>query len=133
MWNRRKGNKYNASKVTIDGQTFASRKEADRYYQLKLLEKSGAIKDLTTQVKFVLIPAQREPETTGKRGGVKPGKIIERELSYIADFCYTDVETGRMIVEDVKGYRATDAAAYRLFTVKRKLMLYLLGIRVKEV
>ena len=133
MWNRRKGNKYNASKVTIDGQTFASRKEADRYYQLKLLEKSGAIKDLTTQVKFVLIPAQREPDIKGKRGGIIRGKIIERELSYIADFCYTDVETGQMIVEDVKGYRATDAAAYRVFTIKRKLLLYLLGIRVKEV
>lgn len=133
MWNRRKGNKYNNTKVVIDGQTFASRKEANRYYQLKLLEKSGAIKDLATQVKFVLIPAQREPDIEGKRGGIIRGKIIERELNYIADFCYTDVETGRMIVEDIKGYKATNTGAYRVFSIKRKLMLYLLGIRVEEV
>ena len=133
MWNRRKGSKYNNTKVVIDGQTFASRKEANRYYELKLLEKAGSIKDLATQVKFVLIPEQREPDTTGKRGGVIKGKLIERELSYIADYCYTDVKTGEMIVEDVKGYKATDTAAYRVFVIKRKLLLYLLGIRVKEV
>ena len=132
MWNRR-GNKYNNTKVTVDGQTFASRKEANRYYQLKLLEKNGEIKNLETQVKFVLIPAQREPDIKGARGGVKPGKIIERELSYIADFVYTDVSTGQMVVEDVKGYRATDAAAYRVFSIKRKCMLHMLGIKVKEV
>ena len=133
MRNRRRGSKYNNSKVSVDGQTFASRKEANRYYQLKLLEKNGEIKNLENQVKFVLIPAQREPDTKGARGGVKPGKIIERELSYIADFVYTDVSTGQMVVEDVKGYRATDAAAYRVFVIKRKLMLYMLGIKVKEV
>lgn len=133
MWYRRKGNKYNNTKVTVDGQTFASQKEANRYYELKLLEKAGKIKDLATQVKFVLIPEQREPDITGKRGGVIKGKLIERELSYIADFCYTDTATGQMIVEDVKGYRATDAAAYRVFVIKRKLMLYMLGIKVKEV
>ena len=133
MWYRRKGNKYNNTKVTADGQTFASRKEANRYYELKLLEKAGKIKDLATQVKFVLIPEQREPDTTGKRGGVIKGKLIERELSYIADYCYTDTETKQMIVEDVKGYRASDTAAYRVFVIKRKLMLYLLGIRIKEV
>ena len=133
MWNRRKGSKYNNTKVVIDGQTFASRKEANRYYELKLLKKNGEIKNLETQVKFVLIPAQREPDTKGARGGVKPGKIIERELSYIADYVYTDVSTGQMVVEDVKGYRATDAAAYRVFVIKRKLMLYMLGIKVKEV
>ena len=130
MWNRRRGSKYNNSKVSVDGLTFASRKEANRYYELKLLEKNGEIKNLETQVKFVLLPSQREP---GKFGSVKPGKIIERELSYIADFVYTDVSTGQMVVEDVKGYRATDAAAYRVFVIKRKLMLYMLGIRVKEV
>ena len=133
MWYRRRANKYGNNKVVADGQTFASRKEANRYYELKLLEKAGSIKDLATQVKFVLIPEQREPDTRGKRGGLIKGKLIERELNYIADFVYTDVSTGQMVVEDIKGYKATNAPAYSKFVVKRKLMLYLLGIRIKEV
>lgn len=125
--------KYGNHKTKIDGIEFASRKEANRYAELKILEQAGEIKDLKLQEKFVLIPAQREPDTIGARGGVKKGKLIEQELSYIADFVYTETETGRMVVEDVKGYKQSDAAAYRVFTIKRKLMLYLKGIRIKEV
>ena len=127
MWYRHRANKYGNNKVVADGQTFASRKEANRYYELKLLEKAGKIKDLATQVKFVLIPEQREPDTTGKRGGVIKGKLIERECAYLADFCYTDTATGQMIVEDTKGMKTKE------YIIKRKLMLYLLGIRIKEV
>lgn len=127
MWYRRRANKYGNNKVVADGQTFASRKEANRYYELKLLEKAGSIKDLATQVKFVLIPAQREPDTQGARGGKLKGKLIERECAYLADFCYTDTVTGQMIVEDTKGMKTKE------YIIKRKLMLYLLGIRIKEV
>lgn len=126
-------NKYNAHKTEVDGKSFDSHKEAARYVQLTMLEKAGEIKDLRLQVKYILIPAQREPDTIGARGGVKKGKLIEQELSYIADFVYTETETGQMVVEDVKGYKQSDAAAYRVFTIKRKLMLYLKGIRIKEV
>ena len=94
---------------------------------MKLLEKAGSIKDLATQVKFVLIPAQREPDTQGARGGKVKGKLIERECAYLADFCYTDTATGQMIVEDTKGMKTKE------YIIKRKLMLYLLGIRIKEV
>lgn len=68
--------KYNSKKTVVDGQTFDSKKEANRYKELRLLEKAGVIKDLRTQVKFKLIPAQRDEAT---------GKVIERECSYKAD------------------------------------------------
>ena len=80
--------KYGNHKMEIDGIEFASRKEANRYAELKILEQAGEIKDLKLQEKFVLIPAQREPDIIGARGGVKKGKLIEQELSYIADFVY---------------------------------------------
>lgn len=123
--------KYNAKKITVDGLTFDSKKEAKRYKELRLLERAGAISELRTQVKFVLIPAQREPDTVGVRGGKKPGKLIERECAYIADFVYIESATGRKMVEDVKGYRR--GTAYDVFTIKRKLMLYVYGIQIKEI
>jgi hypothetical protein len=91
---------------------------------LKLLERSGKISDLQRQVKFVLIPAQYEPDTIGPKGGVKRGKLLERETSYVADFVY--IEGGKQVVEDTKGFRTAD------YIIKRKLMLLFHGIRIKE-
>lgn len=126
------GNKYGAKKVIIDGITFASKKEGERYSELKLLERAGEISDLQLQVKFLLIPAQREPDSIGRRGGVKKGRTIEQECAYVADFVYT-AKGGNKVVEDVKGYRDPSSAAYAKFVIKRKLMLYRYGIRIKEV
>jgi hypothetical protein len=117
--------KYGAKKVTVNGITFDSQKEYRRFRELVLLERAGRIQDLQRQVKFVLIPAQYEPDTIGKRGGVKRGKLIERECSYIADFVYT--EDGKQVVEDTKGFRTAD------YIIKRKLMLKEHGIRIKEI
>jgi hypothetical protein len=117
--------KYHNKKIEIDGVIFDSRKEAKRYKELSLLERAGAIQDLQTQVKFVLIPTQREPDTIGKRGGIIKGKVIEKECAYIADFVY--MENGDKIVEDTKGFKTKD------YIIKRKLMLYIHNIRVKEV
>lgn len=123
--------KYKAKKVEIDGIKFDSKREARRYEELLLLEQAGEIKDLKRQVKYILIPAQREPDTVGVRGGKIKGKLIEKECAYYADFVYTDVKTGEQVVEDVKGYR--DGQAYALFKIKRKFMLYVHGIQIKEV
>jgi hypothetical protein len=120
-------NKYYSKKITYNGETFDSKKEYKRYCELALLEKAGHIADLKRQVKFVLIPAQYEQCTIGKRGGVKQGKLIERECSYIADFVYIDNETGKKVVEDTKGMRTKD------YIIKRKLMLYMFRIRIREV
>lgn len=108
--------KYNNKKITVDGQKFDSKKEANRYKELRLLEKAGAIHDLRMQVKFTLIPAQRDGAT---------GKVVERECSYKADFVYE--EDRKTVVEDVKGFRTKE------YVIKRKLMLWRYGIRIREV
>lgn len=123
-------NKYNARKTIYNGIVFDSRKEMVRYEQLEFLALSGIISGLKRQVKYELIPAQREKDEIGKRGGVKKGKVIEKSVSYIADFVYTD-EHGNVVVEDCKGYK--QGGAYAVFTIKRKLMLQIYGIKIKEV
>lgn len=123
-------NKYHNRQVEIDGMTFDSKKEAIRYAELKLLEKSGNIKDLKTQVRFDLIPVLREEPKEKyvrgpKKGQFKPGKVLERATYYVADFVYE--ENGKKVVEDTKGVK-TEA-----YILKRKLMLWVHGIRVREV
>lgn len=110
------GRKYNNQKISIDGRTFDSKKEATRYSELRLLERAGEISGLECQKKFILIPSQKDPETR---------KVIERECAYIADFVY--MRNGELIVEDTKGFRTKD------YIIKRKLMLSVHGIRIMEV
>ena len=110
-------NKFGAKTMkSPDGQIFDSKKEYQRYFELKLLERAGRIVGLERQVKYVLIPTQKD----------KHGKVIERECSYYADFVYFDCALGEKVVEDVKGVR-TDA-----YKIKKKLMLKEHGIRIKE-
>lgn len=108
--------KYGNRKVTLDGHAFDSKREACRYGELKLLEQVGQITDLELQPRFELIPKQR-------RDDGKP----ERACEYVADFRYTDVRTGKQVIEDTKGMRTRD------YIVKRKLMLQVHGISVREV
>lgn len=105
--------KYYNKKVTYDGVMFDSIKEARRYQELRLLLRAGAISELRLQVPYELIPAQ-----------YINGKCVERAVKYIADFVYT--ENGKEVVEDAKGVR-TDT-----YKIKKKLMLYVYGIRLKE-
>lgn len=93
---------------------FDSQAEANRYYELLLLQRAGRISDLQCQVKFRLLPAQY----VGK-------KCIFKAVDYVADFTYYD-ETGEYVVEDVKGYR-TD-----VYKLKAKMMYYFHHIRIKE-
>jgi hypothetical protein len=124
--------KYNAKKTEVDGIVFASKKEAQRYSVLKVLEKTGIISDLQMQVPYLLIPEQREPEewvpykkpVKGEVGRWKPGKVIERRCVYVADFVYE--QDGETVVEDVKGRRTKE------YILKRKLLLHQYGIRIKE-
>jgi hypothetical protein len=121
-------NKYRAIKTCVNGIGFDSRKEARRYQELLLLERAGVIQNLQRQEKYVLIPAQYESyERYGKKGQeLKPGqRLVEKECSYLADFVYE--ENGKKVVEDTKGVKTKD------YIIKRKLMLYTHGIRIKEV
>ena len=129
-WRHYGGNKYGNHKVVGDGSVYDSKKEARRWLELKCWESHGVIKDLERQKKFVLIPAQFEPDTIGPRGGRKRGKLLEHEVAYYADFCYTDAQTGEHIVEDAKSPITRENAQY---IIKRKLMLYIHHIRIREV
>jgi hypothetical protein len=116
--------KYHAKKTIVDGEIFDSKKESRRWQELKLLEQVGEITDLKRQVLFELIPAQREPDAVGPHGGKKRGKVLERPITYVADFVYR--QNGEQIVEDVKGMKTQS------YIIKRKLMLYRYGIRILE-
>ena len=119
--------KYKNKKITVGGITFDSKREAERYRELYFLERAGEITDLRRQVKFNLLPTQREaPTEIGKNGLFKKGKILEREVSYIADFVYKN-KIGFTVVEDTKGFRTKD------YILKRKMMLYFHGIRIREI
>ena len=116
---QKKENKLHAEKM--DG--YDSKKEAKRAAELRLMEQAGEISDLHEQVRYELLPPFRDEN----------GKVIERDVSYVADFVYTVTATGERVVEDVKGYRNPSSAPYRVFVLKRKMMLHRYGIRVKEV
>ena len=97
-------NKYRNTKTIIDGIKFDSKKEANRYCELKLLEKAKEIEDLKLQPKFVL------------QEGFKKDGVTYRPITYIADFSY--IYKSRTIVEDVKGMET------EVFKLKRKMFEY---------
>lgn len=106
--------KYHSRKQTIDGYVFASKREAQRYSELKMLEKAGEISNLELQKRFELIPSQRIG-----------GKVVERPCYYVCDFAYC--EGGKQVIEDAKGMKT------EVYKIKKKLMLYKYGITIKEV
>lgn len=110
MYGRRFGGKYNNARVEVDGMQFDSMREAARWKELRLMERAGEISDLRRQVRYELVPKL-------------PG---ERPVDYIADFVYRDKD-GNEVVEDVKGVRTP------VYVIKRKLMLWRHGIRIREV
>nr|UVN11190.1 MAG: protein of unknown function DUF1064 [Bacteriophage sp.] len=110
MWHG--GSKYHAKKTTVDGITFDSKREADRYLVLKGMEEDGIIEDLRRQVRYELVPAF---DVDGRH---------YRPVYYVADFVY--VENGKEVVEDAKGM-ITDV--YRL---KSKLFARRYGKVIKE-
>lgn len=132
-WNN--ANKYHNKKYTYLGIKFDSLKECRRYSQLRLLEQAGKIKDLQLQKTYELIPAQYEETDEVYTKGIHKGEhkrvLLERACNYVADFYYVDCETKQAVIEDVKGYK--EGGAYSLFKVKRKLMLYIHGIKIKEI
>ena len=102
--------KYNNTKIRVDGRLFDSKAEAARWQELSLLERAGEITELERQVEYELIPKQKG----------------ERAVKYIADFRYKDHE-GETVVEDTKGVKTP------VYILKRKLLLWVHGIRIREV
>lgn len=95
----------------------ASKFESRRGRDLVVQERAGAIRDLRAQVPFVLLEKQFDAA----------GKLLEREVIYIADYTYTVVDENRFVVEDAKGMRTKE------YVLKRKLMLAVHKIRIQEV
>ena len=106
--------KYHAKRTSVDGITFDSKREADRYLVLKSMEEDGTIEDLRRQVRYELVPAF---DVDGKH---------YRPVCYVADFVYMDKATGKEVVEDVKGMR-TD-----VYKLKSKLFARRYGMSIKE-
>lgn len=115
--------KYKNRKITRDGETFDSLKEYNRYRELRLLERAGKISKLNRQIPYELIPSQYETVIDEKIGSERR-ICVERAVTYKADFTYW--ENGKFVVEDVKGYRT------EVYKLKKKLMLYIFGIKIKE-
>ena len=105
----KKKSKYGSSKTEVNGIVFDSKKEANRYKELLILMKAGAIGLLELQVSYEL-----------NEGG-------SHSLKYIADFVYVDALTGQKIIEDAKGYRTKE------YKKKKRLMLKVHGIKIHEV
>ena len=131
---KRTKSKYHSKKITREGVTFDSVKEYKRFRELSLLERAGEISDLKKQVPFELIPSQYEEIPTGEiyKRGERKGQpkfkrvCVENSVKYIADFVYSD-KGGKIHVEDTKGFKTTD------YIIKRKLMLHVHGIKIKEI
>ena len=111
---RKPFSKYHNKRTVVDGITFDSKHEADRYIELSILLKAGVISDLRLQVPFELIPTIRIN-----------GETL-RSTKYLADFVYKD-KNGNEIVEDAKGMK-TD-----VYKLKKKLMAYIHHISIHEV
>ena len=101
--------KYHNTKTVADGIKFDSKLEAERYAQLKILERAGIIRELELQPSFELLPSFK-----------KNGKTW-RKTVYKADFRYILAENDKTIIEDVKGSTAVITDVFRL---KQKLFEY---------
>lgn len=106
--------KYRNKKIDTAEGRFDSEKEYSRWVDLKWMQRAGQINDLQRQVTFELLPSQKID-----------GKVVERPVKYIADFVY--MQNGEKVVEDVKGLKLPE------YIIKRKLMLYIHGLKVKEI
>lgn len=112
---KRRRNKYGAQAVEVDHHRFDSKAEARRYLQLKAMQQAGEISGLELQVEFDLVPAL---DVAGRK---------EKPVRYVADFRYQ--KGGETVVEDTK----SAPTKTKEYTIKRKLMLWLHGIAIKEV
>jgi hypothetical protein len=99
--------KYRAKATTVDGIAFASKGEARRYGELKLLERAGKIASLELQPGFQLQPKFRDAAGASHRA-----------ITYVADFRYYDEEIAAWVVEDFKGFETP------VFKLKKKLFLF---------
>ena len=105
----KKSSKFGAKKTVVDGITFDSKWESERYGQLRAMERGGIVTDLELQVKYDIV--------------INDIKICK----YIADFVYKEESPDgeiKEIVEDAKGFETPE------FKLKKKLMKAVHGIDI---
>lgn len=128
-----KRTKYGNKKVEYDGKKFDSKKERDRFIFLEAAQRDGLITDLERQVRFELIPAiTEECEVQLKTKTVTRTKTVQRAITYTCDFMYYVPSKNMVVVEDVKS-SPKQTAIDKSYVLKKKMMLALKGIKVKEV
>lgn len=121
--------KYGNSKTVFKGEEYDSKRERDRHIYLLNTERKGLISELKRQVTFHLLPAQYETVVKQLKTKTKEVSVcVERAVDYIADFTY--MKNGQLVVEDTKIAKKLLPPEYVL---KRKMMLYFHGIKIKEV
>ena len=100
-------NKYRNKQKVIQGHVFDSKKESERFLELRQWKKMGKIAELDLQPSFTL------------QGGFEDAQGKKHQpIIYFADFMYRDQKTGEVIVEDVKGIKT------EVYRIKKKLFLY---------
>lgn len=104
-YGKKQYSKYHNKKTNVEGIAFDSKKEAGRYLELLMLEKSGLIKNLKRQVKFEIVPKLNR---------------VKRTRFYVADFVYERAD-GKKVIEDVKSPITKKNPVY---TLKRDLVLW---------
>lgn len=96
--------KYNNKRTFYDGQWFDSELEKNYYVYYKQLERSGQIRNLRRQVKFVL---QEKFEDSGEKFS---------EIAYKADFVFEEAPEWKQVASDPKGVRtAVFNLKYKMF------------------
>lgn len=124
---KKKINKYRAKKVEYKGITFDSKRELQCYLKFEDMLNKGEISNLQRQVPFVIIPAVYEEYVKHLKTKDKiERRCKQRQTLYIADFVYEDKD-GKQVVVDAKGFRTKE------YKLKKKIMLYYLGIDIVEV
>ena len=98
-----KESKYHAKKVEIEGVQFDSKKEARLWVRLQNLQRMGVISELQRQVRFELVPKQKD----------------ERAVYYVADYVFK--EGDKMVVADCKSSMTKKLPSY---IIKRKLFKF---------
>lgn len=119
-------NKYKNTKCEYEGIKFDSKKEMERYIFLKEQQQKGVIYALKTHVRYIILDKIISCELCPK----KSQKVLQRDVTYTADFVYTITKTNEQVVEDVKSCKFLLTKEYSL---KKKMFFSRYRKQIKEV
>ena len=118
------GRYANVKKFYIYGHTFDSKAEMQRYLELRLLRRAGVIRNLELQVRIPIILGGvevRYPPTPRNKKG--------RQMVYVVDFVYYDIELDKEIIEDKKMQSGFRPEIYKF----KRALIHSMGLTINEV